>query len=334
MPLTVKDILEKTFKRSFKGYDEDEVDKFLDQIIDEFKAVQSENESLKQALDVEKQRVAKVRDTEETIMNTLVSAQKSAERILNDAARKAEMIIDSAENTAKQKKEQVTSELAEAEEKLSQIRESAGRFAESFANMINSQASAFEKTYRSYFGNIDPMAAGGMNIDSFEGVQQDIAASLGDQEEDQGDLAEEFEAIPDTGGHAALELEEEEPEPETAEEASGLEISEEAPRDEEPEQAPEKKGLMELQEINQALRDIEKNNDVLDYADENKRPKPEDQGKPQSVSKKLGGYKPKYDDYSWLYESEDKPGADDFELTVKDPKEKEELKSLIDEIID
>ena len=47
MSLTTKDILEKTFKKGFKGYDEDEVDKFLDEIIDEFKAIKAENETLK-----------------------------------------------------------------------------------------------------------------------------------------------------------------------------------------------------------------------------------------------------------------------------------------------
>lgn len=51
MPLTAKDILQKTFKQSFKGYNQDEVDTFLDQIIEEFKVLQNENASLKEALE-------------------------------------------------------------------------------------------------------------------------------------------------------------------------------------------------------------------------------------------------------------------------------------------
>ena len=81
VPLTVKDILEKTFKRSFKGYDEDEVDKFLDQIIDEFKALQGEITALKDELSVAKEQVGKVKQTEDTIMKTLISAQKTSERL-------------------------------------------------------------------------------------------------------------------------------------------------------------------------------------------------------------------------------------------------------------
>ena len=48
--LTPKDIHDKTFKRSFKGYDENEVDEFLDLIIKEFNIMIDENERLRQEL--------------------------------------------------------------------------------------------------------------------------------------------------------------------------------------------------------------------------------------------------------------------------------------------
>jgi cell division initiation protein len=48
--LTPKDIHDKTFKRSFKGYDENEVDEFLDLIIKEFNLMIDENERLRQEL--------------------------------------------------------------------------------------------------------------------------------------------------------------------------------------------------------------------------------------------------------------------------------------------
>ena len=54
-------------------------------------------------------------------MNTLVSAQKSAERIINDATRKAELVISSAEATARQRADQATQELREAEAKLQEL---------------------------------------------------------------------------------------------------------------------------------------------------------------------------------------------------------------------
>ena len=71
MSLTTKDIYEMTFKRSKKGFDEDEVDKFLDQVIDEFKAKQNEIDSLKEEIKVVRDLETNIKGTEDTIMNTL-----------------------------------------------------------------------------------------------------------------------------------------------------------------------------------------------------------------------------------------------------------------------
>ncbi len=43
------------------------------------------------------------------------------------------------------------------------------------------------------------------------------------------------------------------------------------------------------------------------------------------------GFSPKYDDYSWLYGNDD---MDDPGVSFKDPKEKEELESLLDDIVE
>ncbi|SES79783.1 DivIVA domain-containing protein [Oceanobacillus limi] len=46
--LTGKDILEKDFKTAMRGYNQEEVDEFLDVIIQDYEALQQEIESLKQ----------------------------------------------------------------------------------------------------------------------------------------------------------------------------------------------------------------------------------------------------------------------------------------------
>lgn len=274
VPLTVKDILEKTFKRSFKGYDEDEVDKFLDLIIDEFKAMQNELAAVKDELASTRENVGKVKHSEETIMNTLVSAQKTSEHMISDAKRKAEVIISSAEATARQRADQTTRELDEAKARIEELKTCAQGFAASFANMINAQAAYFEKTYRSYFGQeVAPL--GGINSDALEKIDKDIARSL----EDMGGKSDE-------------------PEPEPAETVGAPESADDA----------ESSGYMEIFEINKKLSDI----DNAAYT-------PEEQ--PQQ-----------YGDYSWLYASGEKAG--DQQSAVLEPKDKDELKSLIEEIIE
>ncbi len=312
MPLTVKDILEKTFKRSFKGYDEDEVDKFLDQIIDELKALLEENASLKEEISAAVEQVNKIKHSEETIMKTLISAQKTAERIISEATHKAELIISSAESTSRERAEKTTKELAESQSRLEELRACAQGFAASFANMINAQAAYFEETYRSYFGGeTDPL--GGINTDALERIDKDIAKSLNGidvsvsqaetQEEnintnaDDTEFAPEVSDIKETGSKEELENE---PDSEKQEQSQDSEQSE--------------KGFMELNEINKALTEIEKGSFTDEYEGTDTVLKSSDSEA--------------YGDYSWLYDAE-KP-----EPTIKDQKEQEELKSLIDEVLE
>jgi len=281
VPLTVKDILEKTFKRSFKGYDEDEVDKFLDLIIDEFKALQSELETVKDELAKTRESYERIKHSEETIMNTLVSAQKTSEHMIGEAKRRAEMIISSAEATARQKAEQTMRDLEEAKERIEELKGCAQGFAASFANMINTQAAYFEKTYKSYFGQeVSPL--GGINTDALEKIDKDISRSL----EDMG-LSPKIDEEPQQTM----------PGKKTAQNADE-----------------NRAGYMELFEINKRLSDME--NDGYPSAGY-----PEEQPKAK-----------KYGDYSWLYENDEKDGEQD--VTISDPKEKEELRSLIEEVIE
>ncbi len=301
MPLSVKDILEKTFKRAFKGYDEDEVDRFLDQIIDEFKALQSENEQVKAALEAANERLNRISDTETTIMNTLVSAQKSSERMLAEAARKAELIIDSAQTTARRRAEQTMTELAQAEKHLEEMKAQATQFAESFANMINSQAASFDRAYRSFFGETE--TPGGINTEAAKRIGSDVENGLKDigviGEAQDKKMPGEIQGIkPDSLPK---------PEPVELPDIPPAEIP-----DSPPGEIPlPGKDMMSLQEINQALSELEEQDGSI-LGDETN-----------------SDYKPRYDDYSWLYNND--ADAQNTKIAGGDD---ETLKSLIDEVID
>ena len=50
MPLTPLDIHNKEFSRGFRGYDEDEVNEFLDQVIKDYEIVMREKKELEERL--------------------------------------------------------------------------------------------------------------------------------------------------------------------------------------------------------------------------------------------------------------------------------------------
>ncbi len=61
--LSVNDILEKEFKKSMRGYNEEDVDEFLDIIIQDYEALQAEIERLKQ----ENERFKKSSDQQQPV---------------------------------------------------------------------------------------------------------------------------------------------------------------------------------------------------------------------------------------------------------------------------
>ena len=92
----------KEFKKGFRGYNEEEVDVFLDQIKEDYEAVIKENESLKEKLEMYKDQVGKYSSIEETLKETLITAQSAAEDTTNSANKKARIIVQEAELQAKQ----------------------------------------------------------------------------------------------------------------------------------------------------------------------------------------------------------------------------------------
>jgi len=118
MKLTALDIHHKEFRHSLRGYSEEEVDAFLDQVADEVDRLFKENIDLAEKLEQANERVRGYQSMEATLNNTLVSAQRSAEEIVSKASLDADSMMRDAEIKAKeivhnalQRKQTVANEL-------------------------------------------------------------------------------------------------------------------------------------------------------------------------------------------------------------------------------
>lgn len=118
MKLTPLDIHHKEFRHSLRGYSEEEVDQFLDDVADEFERLFKENIDLSERLDTAKAKLDEYEMQRHTINNTLVAAQRSADEIVAKAQSEAEDTRRDAETRAKevihsalQKKQAVANEL-------------------------------------------------------------------------------------------------------------------------------------------------------------------------------------------------------------------------------
>jgi cell division initiation protein len=130
MKLTALDIHHKEFRRSLRGYSEEDVDGFLDQVADEFDRLFKENIDLAEKLEQANERVRGYQSMEATLNNTLVAAQRSAEEIVAKAGLDADSMLRDAEIKAKeivhnalQKKQVVANELIRIKQAEEQFRD-------------------------------------------------------------------------------------------------------------------------------------------------------------------------------------------------------------------
>ena len=102
MKLTPMDIHHKEFRHSLRGYDEKEVDTFLDDVADEFERLFKENIDLSERLDGASDKVRSYQEMEKTLHNTMLAAQRSAEDIVTRARGEAATLLRDAEVKAKE----------------------------------------------------------------------------------------------------------------------------------------------------------------------------------------------------------------------------------------
>jgi cell division initiation protein len=138
MKITPLEIRQKTFEKTLRGYDKDEVNGFLLTLSQEWERSQDELKELKIKIEASEKEVGKLREVETSLFRTLKTAEvtganvveqanKSAELILRESQIKAEALLNEAKNKAKNtidEAEQNTRQLlSEMEDQLKSLSE-------------------------------------------------------------------------------------------------------------------------------------------------------------------------------------------------------------------
>ncbi|MDP5273171.1 DivIVA domain-containing protein [Chengkuizengella axinellae] len=100
MSLTPLDIHNREFSKSFRGYDEDEVNEFLQQIIKDYEALIRENKELKEEVGAMKEKLEHFSNIEDTLSQTIIVAQNTADEVKSNSKKEAELIIRESEKNA------------------------------------------------------------------------------------------------------------------------------------------------------------------------------------------------------------------------------------------
>ncbi len=90
--LAPHELKNKPFSKSIKGYNPAEVDEYIEFLIGKYTEVYRENNELERKLHVVVTNLDEIKDEEESIRSTLISAQKMADKIVKDATDRADVI--------------------------------------------------------------------------------------------------------------------------------------------------------------------------------------------------------------------------------------------------
>ncbi len=121
--ITPLDIENKKFaKQMMNGYNVDEVDDFLDELTLDYGKLYKENAELKAQREELDSNVGKYKDIENTIQNTLIMAQKTADDVQEVAKKQAEQIIKDAEFQAKNSVEELNTQILLKQKELDDLK--------------------------------------------------------------------------------------------------------------------------------------------------------------------------------------------------------------------
>lgn len=100
MPLSPIDIHNKEFTKSFRGYAEDEVNEFLDQIIKDYEILLREKKDADQQLEMALEQTRYFTSLEETLQKSIIVAQEAADEVRRNSQKEAKLIVREAEKNA------------------------------------------------------------------------------------------------------------------------------------------------------------------------------------------------------------------------------------------
>lgn len=121
MPITPVDIRNKEFRKGVRGYQTEEVEKFLDTVSKEFEVFYTENFELREKVQRFEQELKQYKQIEGTLQQTMVLAQQTAEEVKQSARHEAELMLKAAEQEKVQQLSMAQKKVNEVNEEIEEL---------------------------------------------------------------------------------------------------------------------------------------------------------------------------------------------------------------------
>ena len=226
MALTPLDIHNKEFHVKLRGYDQDEVNDFLDQVIKDYEQALKENERLTDSLKQNQEKLKYFNDLKDSLNQSIIVAQEAADKVKANSQREAEIINREAQkqgqdiiDQANEKARHILDEASKKAKKLAvetdDLRKQARIFRQKLQVMMESQlevvkGSEWDEILKqgdtSSFEEIQEAIRKDESLDKdgsseVQSVADDISFSNGDSQTDTENDNETVVVFPDASDH-------------------------------------------------------------------------------------------------------------------------------------
>jgi cell division initiation protein len=141
MRITPLDIQQKQFPVKFRGFDEEEVDSFLEIVREEMEDLLRDNASLREETKRLEKQIKEYKNIESTLRDTLISTQQMVEEYKNNAKKDAELIKKEAELKAEEILKEAQEKVIKIHEDITDLKGVRRHFKEELKRLIESHLS-------------------------------------------------------------------------------------------------------------------------------------------------------------------------------------------------
>ena len=197
-------------KARMGGYNMAMVDEFLDTLTEDYTTLYKENAALKAKLKVLVDKIEEYRATEDSMRATLLTAQKMASQMVQDAEKEKAAMLETAEADANARKAELEAELAAETERLRLAKEESATFIANMRRLCNSELEFLDGVPEIQVDIPAPAAEAEDKVDEqVQSIESSVLASCEKEEEtaaeepaaEEAEVAEE--AAPESGDEPA-----------------------------------------------------------------------------------------------------------------------------------
>ncbi|WP_297569171.1 DivIVA domain-containing protein [uncultured Anaerovibrio sp.] len=174
--LTPIDIHNQEFSRSFRGYNMEEIDDFLDQVVNDYEKLYRENNQLKKEIELNEKALTQYHQLEKNLQDTLLVAQRTADEVTNTANNRADEIrqtakqaadniIHEAELEAKRRLEDAAQKVREAINEYERIVSDKRQFIAKMRNTLNTELALLDDFERQMPDKQDQEILSSVNVE-------------------------------------------------------------------------------------------------------------------------------------------------------------------------